>query len=282
MRTFKGIIALDIDGTITTQRHTIEKLVVDYLHELMEDFLLIFISGRTFSFARPILSHLIGHYYFAVQNGAALYEMPTVTQLKKHYLKAETIHTLDPLFANERGGLLVETGQERDDVCYYKPSDFEPDELKYIKKRISFSPETWVAVSSFDELDLKEFAVGKYFAPKLEAKKVADRIHQIPGFKVVVIHDPFRKGSHLAHINSSEASKGLILQEFIDMQPKKLPVIAAGDDYNDIEMLEKSDIKIVMKNAPKDMHHYGDILARPASELGIIVALKEAIHERLS
>ena len=197
-------------------------------------------------------------------------------------MKVEAIHTLDPIFANERGGLLVEAGQERDDVCYYKPSDFQPDELRYIEKRISFSPETWIPVNSFEELDLTEFAVGKYFAPQMEAKKVADRIHQIPGFNVIIIHDPFRKGSHLAHINSHEASKGLILQEFIDMQPKKLPVIAAGDDYNDVQMFEVSDIKIVMENAPKDLHHYADILAPPASKQGIITALKEAIHERLS
>ena len=279
MRTFKGIIALDIDGTITTQRHTIDPSVVNYLHELMEDFLLIFISGRTFSFARPILSHLIGNYHFAVQNGAALYQMPQIRQIKKHYLKAEAIALLDPFFSEEPGGLLIESGQEKDDVCYYKPADFAPEELEYIEKRISFSPETWIPLTSFNELDLKEFPVGKYFAPQNEARRVADTIHQIPGFNVVVIHDPFREGSHLAHINHFEASKGHILEEFIAMQSTKLPVIAAGDDYNDVAMLKKSDIKIVMSNAPEDLHHHADILAPPASEQGIIHALKKAIHE---
>lgn len=279
MTTFKGIIALDIDGTITTQRHTIDREVVDFLHELMDDFLLIFISGRTFSFARPILSHLVGNYHFAVQNGAALYQMPQVQQIKKHYLKAESIAILDPFFKNEPGGLLVESGQERDDVCYYKPADFSPQELEYIEKRISFSPETWIPLTSFNELDLEQFPVGKYFAPQNEARRVADNIRNIHKFNVIVIHDPFRDGSHLAHINHADASKGHILEEFIAMQPKKLPVIAAGDDYNDVAMFDKSDVSIVMGNAPEDIHHHADILAPPAAKQGIIHALKEAIDK---
>ncbi len=284
MRKFKGIIALDIDGTITTERHTISPEVSSFLNQLIEEqWCLIFISGRTFSFAKPILSHVQGHYYFAVQNGAALYEMPTVKQLTKHYLSADKIALLEPIFEKENGGLLVESGQERDDICYYKPADFSPQELSYIEERIELSPESWVPVSSFKELELPEFPVGKYFAPLNQARTVADRIHDLPGdhFNVIVIHDPFRPGSNLAHINSKEASKGHILEEFKQMHETKLPVIAAGDDYNDVHMFEKSDISIVMQNAPEELHHHGDILAPPAKKLGIIAALKEAIDERL-
>ncbi|MCH9609899.1 MAG: hypothetical protein S4CHLAM45_13750 [Chlamydiales bacterium] len=245
---------------------------------LMDDYLVIFISGRTFSFARPILSHLVGHYHFAVQNGAALYEMPNVLQLKKHYLGSEAIEKLEPIFTKEEGGLLVESGQERDDICYYKPADFSQKERDYLDHRISFSPETWVPLTSFKDAGLTEFAVGKFFAPREDASRVAKEVNEQFGFNVVVIHDPFRPGSYLAHINSPEASKGHILQEFVQMQEKRLPIISAGDDYNDVHMWEKSDIKIVMQNAPEDLHHHADILAPPAQEQGIIAALKEALR----
>jgi len=94
---------------------------------------------------------------------------------------------------------------------------------------------------------------------------------------VIVIRDPFNPGNYLAFVNDGQASKGHILEEFRRMHPPELPAIAAGDDFNDVEMLEKSTYKIVMQNAPEKMHALADLIAQPAHNHGIIDALKEAI-----
>ena len=54
-------------------------------------------------------------------------------------------------------------------------------------------------------------------------------------------------------------------------------VIAAGDDLNDLSMLAAADCKIVMENAPLQMHSIAHILAPSAQKQGIIAALKEAV-----
>ncbi|MBI5274275.1 MAG: HAD hydrolase family protein, partial [Chlamydiales bacterium] len=47
----KGIIALDIDGTIANKDHLIPKDVELFLHKLAkEGWILAFLTGRTFSF----------------------------------------------------------------------------------------------------------------------------------------------------------------------------------------------------------------------------------------
>jgi len=278
MKRFRGMIALDIDGTITIEKHVLEKEVCDYLNSLIEDgWLLTFVTGRTFSFAKPLLASLKGIFFFAVQNGAALFQMPEEKLLKKHYINAQFLSKLDVVFLKEAGGLLVESGKEKGDICFYKPADFTEKELEYIGFRIEISPEKWIPVDSFEELDIAEFAVGKFFAKKEKAHEIAERIHKISpnAFNIEVIRDPFRAGWHLAHVNDRKASKGKILSDLAHLGELK---IAAGDDYNDREMLQKAKVKIVMENAPLEMRELADIVAPAAEKQGIIFALKEAIE----
>ena len=56
-------------------------------------------------------------------------------------------------------------------------------------------------------------------------------------------------------------------------------MIAAGDDLNDISMLDRANIKIVMYSAPLEMHDLADIIAKPSYQYGIIEALQKALSE---
>ncbi len=116
--------------------------------------------------------------------------------------------------------------------------------------------------------------VGKYFSTKEQAHRIAEKIRKIDQFNVVVITDPYRIGYHVAHISQKEASKARALGHFME---KDGPLIVAGDDYNDVDMVKMGDVKIVMENAPQELHSLADILAPPAKEQGIIPALEEAI-----
>ena len=109
MDKFKGIIALDIDGTITSSKDALEPEVGRYLNQLTaEGWRIIFITGRTYSFAKPILVDIEGDFFVAVQNGAALYEMPQEKCVKKNDLSTELLGRLEPLFQNEGTGFLVD------------------------------------------------------------------------------------------------------------------------------------------------------------------------------
>lgn len=283
MEKFKGIIALDIDGTITADAAAIDEKVIDYLETLIQaGWHLVFMTGRTFSFAKPVFSSFKGTFFLTVQNGAALYKMPEESCCKKISLPFSLVARLTPLFEKEPFGLLIESGKENSDICYYRPSDFSKENLNYLNYRMTLAPEFWQAVDSIENLALQNFAVGKYFALEKKALDLAKKIEQIDKLTVTVIRDPFRPDFSLAIIHSKEASKGKMLLEFKKEHGWGLPVIGAGDDYNDLEMLEKSDIKIMMENSPPELHRVADILAPPVNELGIIKGLKEAVWKVLS
>ncbi|NGX55398.1 MAG: hypothetical protein KR126chlam2_01033 [Chlamydiae bacterium] len=275
MNRFKGTIALDIDGTITVNKHELEIPVKKYLSELIaRGWRMIFLTGRSFSFATPLFHGFDGEYLMAVQNGSALYSMPAAKEKAKHYLPCRFLPAIEAVFHEEGCGFVVESGKENQDICYYKTANFTPEGRDYLNFRISISPELWVDTPSFESLPLKEFAVGKYFATKEQAHRIAEKIRKIDQFNVVVITDPYRIGYHVAHISQKEASKARALGHFME---KDGPLIVAGDDYNDVDMVKMGDVKIVMENAPQELHSLADILAPPAKEQGIIPALEEAI-----
>ncbi|MFN0065627.1 MAG: HAD family hydrolase [Chlamydiales bacterium] len=281
MEGFKGIVALDIDGTITKSRHDLHKDVSNFLNHLItEGWCVMFITGRTLAFARPIFSQIEGCFYCGVQNGAALYEMPEEKQLFRHYLSQEMIPELEQFFHAINRPLLFEAGHERGDICYYRPTDFSENDMHYIRFREEISLTKWVARKSFYDLDLPEFAVAKYFAEKTQALWIANELEREFSLNVIVINDAFKPGSYLAHVNHKDASKGNILQEFRHTLGHELRVISAGDDYNDLTMLMESDVKIVMENAPCSLLAVADIVAPGVDRQGIVTALKEAIYER--
>ena len=275
----KGIIALDIDGTITKSKDELHPEMIDFLNSLIsKEYYLIFITGRTLAFAKPIFDHLKGTFYAGVQNGAALYEMPSEKQLSKHYLSTAVLADLEPFFKALGRPFLVESGHENGDICYYKPSDFSFEEKAYLQRRMAISRAPWEAVESFQKLPIKEFAVAKFFAECAVAEGIAQELAGEMNFNTIVIKDGFKKGSCLAHINRHDSSKGRALREFHDRLGQKLPIIAAGDDYNDMAMLMESDVKIVMADAPEELKKIADVVAKPAEEQGII----EAINGRIS
>jgi HAD superfamily hydrolase (TIGR01484 family) len=277
MEPFKGTIGLDIDGTVTIHKNFIEEKVVNFLEKLAKaGWRVVFLTGRTLSFSRPLFKGFRIPFFLSVQNGAALYTMPDEMLKKKHYIQRDFLAPLVHILSKKGIGALVESGSDNQDICYYHLESFSQFEREYIDFRISISPEKWESVPFLEKVPISDFPVIKFFADEKTARILASEIQQKMNHLIVtVIRDPFRPGFHLAHINDYKASKGKTLEEF---SLRMRPLIVAGDDYNDIEMLQKGDVKIVMKNAPLDMHKLGDILAPPASQGGIIDALTEAIR----
>jgi len=58
-------------------------------------------------------------------------------------------------------------------------------------------------------------------------------------------------------------------------------LIAAGDSYNDIQMLRAADLRIVMGGAPAEVKALADYVAPPVEEDGLAVAIEEFVLPRL-
>ncbi|MCB1112609.1 MAG: HAD family phosphatase [Chlamydiales bacterium] len=278
----KGIIALDIDGTVTAKIHQIDPKVVATLEEFAaKGWQLAFITGRTFRWGYASLKPLKFPYYLAVQNGALCLKMPERTTVIKHYLTDGLIPSLDDYFADKDVDYVIYSGYEDDDRCYYRPARFSGQWLDYLKGRTEALQENWVAVDDFDFLKGKTFASMKTFMTQEEADPASLVLESRYHLHAPVIRDPYDSNVMVVQGIDKKVSKGYVVRELRQIMGKDLPVIAAGDDLNDLPLLQAADIKIAMGSAPTQLQDIADIIAPPATELGLISALYQA-RERIS
>lgn len=273
------MIALDIDGTLTAERHATPIEVIDFLGQLtQEGWRLIFITGRTFQWGFSALSKVPYPFHFAVNNGALMLEMPSRTIVARKYLSRTAIPGMEVICNQEGTDFVLYGGYECGDECFFRPDHFKPDLLRYLQQRCTGLEEKWTAVDSFSDVPLEEFAAAKCFAKASDAARLSMKIETQLKLHAPAIRDPFDNGYYVVQATLANVSKGDAIEDFKRLTGTQGTVIAAGDDNNDRSMLAHADIKVVMATAPEEMRREADIVAPPAKELGIIQGLTEAIR----
>lgn len=279
----KGCICLDIDGTLTADPHEIPREVIQLLKALYaKGWQLLFVTGRTFSFASKVFEEVDFPFFFAVQNGADLLRMPEKKLVARSYLPAQMIAKLDEVYRPYEEDFIIYAGYEVGDFCYYRPRRFSEKMLEHLEVIRALSPEPWKEVEEFSFSNSEAFPLVKCFGEEEQAKQVHDSLSAMAGVQACYIKDPLStEGVHLNLVTAQQATKGHVLRKLRSLLASGIPFIAAGDDRNDWNMLQEADIAILMKTAPKEMYPVADILAGPAEEMGIIPALLQATGERL-
>ncbi|MBP9841953.1 MAG: HAD family phosphatase [Simkaniaceae bacterium] len=249
-------IALDIDGTMTDASHTIPDDLVAYLHELYDKgWEILFVTGRPFSYAYREIKKFNFPYILAVQNGADIIEMPSGRRLHSIHIEGDIFTKLD----KHTQSYIVYGGMDLGDLCYYRPQNFDDEYLRYFTLVEKFSDRPWKVVEDFCQVNR---------TPLIKCFGYLNEINfSLEGYNSTIIRDPGRPEYHLNLITHQLATKG----HAVDLILKKRPLIAAGDDVNDISMLMKADIAIVKSHAPEHMHALGDIVTDD-----LIAALEKA------
>lgn len=274
----KGLIALDIDGTITTQGQPIPQEILDYLHILSRDWQILFVTGRTFQWGYQVLKAMPFDYYLSVQNGAITLKMPEKQLLFKKYLDQTILPVMQQICEEEPTDFVIYSGYENNDVCYYRPHHFDDPLRDYLRVRAAKMQETWQEIPSFDRFSMEQFPSVKCFGDYLSASRTAKQIEDALGLHVPLIRDPFDEAFFIAQATHPQVNKGQALCDLKQLLTNDGITIAAGDDYNDRSMLAQATVKIVMATAPQEMLREADIIAPPATEKGILAGLKEAIN----
>lgn len=276
----KGLIALDIDGTLTPHLDKVSPAVVAYLEELQQTgWVIFFITGRPFQFSEKILSFFSFPYFLAVQNGAILLKMPQQEILQKKYVSKAFLPLVESICFSMQTDFVVYGGVEINDLCFYRPDRFHPKLVEYLRSRCEAFGENWEEVQTFDHLPLEAYPSLKCFGLQSQMLQLADRLESELQLHVPVIKDPFAKEIYVAQATFQGVDKGQALLDLCQQLSLQGPTIAAGDDLNDLPMLHAAGYKIVMDTAPPSLKKLADVVAPPAVEDGLIKGLKEIISQ---
>ncbi len=274
----RGLIALDIDGTLTADLHSVPQPVVDYLHELEEaGFAIVFVTGRPYPWAAPVLSQMRFPCYAALHNGAFIMQLPDEKIVLRRYLDRAILEEVERICAGYMTDCVLYTGHDNGDVCYWRPERFSSSVRKYLQGRIEALHEKWVEVESFDDVGVEQFPSLKCFGKEDTMLPLAEKLEKM-GLHIPLIRDSFDPSFYIGQATNAKVDKGQAVRDCLKLNGMESTVIAAGNDNNDLPMMEVATIKVVMGNAPPNVRAVADIIAPDVEQMGIIEGLRQAIE----
>ncbi len=276
----QGIIALDIDNTITYQNKLVPVQVLDYFEELLESgWKIALITGRPLRSAEIPLQDCRLPIVLSTYNGALAMDFLSKKVLKRDFLPQKIIPHLDVICKEFATAPVVYAGYEHNEKVFYQTKAFSNKWISYFNWRKANLCEDWIGVDNLEESIPQDFPAFKYFGNQDLLDCIAQKVLQETDIQMPVIKDPVHEGVYLAQGTHAKASKGDVIRLLKKMWGKDLTVIAAGDDYNDLPLLGAADIKIAMTGAPDALLNIADLIAPSVKECGIISALKKAIKQ---
>ena len=179
-----------------------------------------------------------------VYNGAMVYDEKNRKSIKVHYLeeeKKEIVHKIKENYSN----VAVEIHCGVDVYVFNDNGSSERPATKFLNV-IYEMPE-----NLFDLKWNKVVLIGDHEYMDFIQKELKSKYDT----------DTIRSGNIFVEIMPDEVSKGNALEEIMEMfNLDKSKVIAAGDDMNDAEMLQKCGIAFSPENASKSVKQYADVI----------------------
>jgi len=278
----KGCICLDIDGTLTADPYHLSAHVIHVLKELSrQGWMILFVTGRLYSFAYQLLRDISFPYVLAVQNGADLWYMPEKKRIARTYLSSRLLPLLEMHCASIQEDLIIYAGPDKGDFCYYRPERFSKKMQEHLRHVESLSATPWQACTEFDFPKEEHFPLIKMLGTEDEMHALAHALRQHTSFEASTVKDPLSQDVHLTLVTGPHVHKGSVIKTMRSLLPKDTIFIAAGDDRNDIPMLLEADFAIVMNTAHESLWQHADLLAESAAKEGIIDALLLATSKYL-
>ncbi len=277
----KGLIGLDIDGTVAVKNQEITPEVVLYLSTLVESgWKIAFLTGRSFHQGLKALKAVGFPYILGAYNGAILVEMPSNQVLEVKTIAKSVLPDLYKIFQTAPTGFIAYTESLERERCFWSPTHFTPSLRDYIRERFYAVNENLEETPSFESLPFPSYIACKSFGPEPMIRVISEAVTQTLGLHAPFTFDRFDENKSLICITHPLATKGNALREIAEKFSVNGPLIGAGDDLNDKSLLQAAHIKVAMASSPQELLKMADVIAPPASENGIILGLKKAISFR--
>jgi Cof subfamily protein (haloacid dehalogenase superfamily) len=260
-----AMIALDVDGTLLNDSHELTELTKKAIYEAHHSGIhIVLCTGRGPSNAIPILEQLGLEGVLITHNGAATVQTPQLTVLSELG------------FSIEKMGDLMAYCRERS-IHFDVHTAFEMflDKLGEVEAAM-YEKFGLIPVHVEDLLALRQPVVKFTMFGDVELMDVLERDLRLSLITLPEGIRFIRSGEHFIDVMHVEANKGTAL-ELLARQWNIASdrIIAVGNYYNDIEMIQFAGLGIAMANSPEAVKEAADIVTLSNEEDGVYAALLE-------
>jgi len=271
------LLAVDIDGTLLNTRWQLspanrEALIAAHARSIE----IVLVTGRRFTFARPIADQLLFEPLLIVSNGALIKSKRGDTfyrQLLPRMVAAAVLH--EAADYRQRAMLFFDRCGPSEVLVEHIDRDYEPVEGYFTRNREFIQQverfEDHLSEDPIQVLYVGQVAPMRQLATHLENSLLAERI------SVALAEYPQRDFTIL-DVLARGCSKGAALAYWA--KKRRIPreeIMAIGDNWNDCEMLEFSGLGVVMGNSSAELQRAGWPVTLSNDEDGVAAAIEKYI-----
>ena len=262
------LIVLDLDDTLLRDDLTISDRTREALLEAQRRGVrLVLASGRPTGaigrYARELELEKHGGWIISF-NGAVVTECATGETIFEQSLGAETLHEIHDLAAEHGAGILT----------YVDDRIVTPQWNEWVEVERRLTGMDVVEVADFNDAIRKSAIKAIVVDEPVRLREIADKIRPLVADRMnVVISKPFfleftDKGIDKKH------SLALLLSR-LGLDAEK--VMAIGDSYNDVGMLQLAGLGICMANGPKEVRDLADHVTESNMDDGVAIAVERFV-----
>ena len=286
------LLAIDIDGTLLDGRGRLPDVhrdaVVDASRAGVEVAL---VTGRSYHFARPIAELLPVPLTLIVNNGAVVKSKAGAT-IVRHALPRETAREILARTPGYEADVAIvfdydpgeheagaRSGDERRQVVFEQMDWTAPNRRGYYDKNKAFIASTGGPLAGALTTDPIQVMFNGGVEPMRALAVLLKTLPCAEGIAVALTEYP-RRDFSLVDVNRAGCSKGTTLAQWVASRGwSSAEVMAVGDNFNDVEMLDFAGAAYVMANAHDGLKARGYRLTGSNDEGGLASAIRERILE---
>ena len=271
------LIGIDVDGTLLDPRGEIPQANIDAIHDAVSAGIRIaLVTGRSYPFARPIADPLPASITLIVSSGAVERGMDG-SRVARRLLDRHTARAVLDATRPFRESAALVFDRDADRQVMFETMDWEhPGRKAYWARNQSL-----IAQSVPLEDALVEDPIQVMFNGGVDTMRALYRALNLEadGFAVSLTEYTHRDFS-LIDVTAPGATKGRALAwRAAQLGIARDEVMAVGDNFNDLEMLEFAGLPVVMANSVEELKQRGWPITGDNENAGLAEAIRRFVFD---
>lgn len=270
-------LATDIDGTLLNPQFQVSEGDLSALRRARAAGIeIVLVTGRRHSFALPIAQQLGFDLWLISSNGAVTRSLNGET-FHRDLMPRETCRQLCQSMQEFRGHTVLTFDQEtKGAIVLERFDELGPSIRRWLEKNMEYI-EFVVPIENALVKDPVQAMFCGTMARMRAALQALENVGMNGAFTVLRTEYPARDLSMIDVLNAG-CSKGHALERWAKHRGyRREEVMAVGDNYNDIEMLEFAGYPVIMGNACAELRARGWTVTRGNDECGVAAAVDLAL-----
>jgi Cof subfamily protein (haloacid dehalogenase superfamily) len=270
------LIAIDIDGTLLSPEFRVSETDLATLRRAHSQGIeVILVTGRRHTFALPIAQQLGFDLWLISSNGAVTRSLAGET-FHRDLLPEATCRELLGVMQEFRGQTVLTFDSNRAGTIVIERLDLLEASIKrWLEKNMQYIQ----FVVPIEDALTTDPVQAMFCGPVADMQRVL-RVLESCGLPITVLRTEYPgRDLSIVDVLNAGCSKGHALERWANYQGiTRDQVMAVGDNYNDIEMLEFAGHPFIMGNASEELRSRGWKLTRSNAESGVSAAIEHVLE----